>query len=111
MRAHVIENGVIVNTIEVDSLDLMPDLVEATDGGIGWSYADGVFTPPETPGIENSKADDARRLRNRLLSQSDWTQASDSPVDKTAWAAYRQALRDIPEQSGFPDNIDWPTPL
>lgn len=43
MRAHVIKDGVVVNTIEVASLDFMPGLVEATDGHIGWSYADGVF--------------------------------------------------------------------
>lgn len=45
MKAHVIENGIIVNSIIVDSLDFMPNLV-ADDGGvagIGWSYIDGVF--------------------------------------------------------------------
>ena len=44
MRAHIVENGIVVNTIIVDSLDLMPNLV-ADDGraGIGWSYIDGVF--------------------------------------------------------------------
>ena len=43
MRAHIIENGVVVNTIEVDSLDFMPNLVEATSGCIGWSYVNGQF--------------------------------------------------------------------
>ncbi len=43
MRAHIIENGVVVNTIEVDSLDFMPNLVEATAGSIGWDYIDGQF--------------------------------------------------------------------
>jgi hypothetical protein len=47
MKAHVIENDKVVNTIVVDSLDIRPNLVEATEGGIGWSYADGVFTPPD----------------------------------------------------------------
>jgi hypothetical protein len=46
MKAHVIENGVVTNTIEVESLDFMPGLVEATEGGIGWTYANGVFTRP-----------------------------------------------------------------
>lgn len=50
----------------------------------------------------------ARRERNRLLAVSDWTQVSDSPVDKQAWATYRQALRDVPAQPGFPDTIVWP---
>ena len=51
MRAHQIENGVVVNTIEVDSLDFMPNLVEATEGGIGWTYANGVFTAPPEPEV------------------------------------------------------------
>lgn len=43
MRAHIVENGKVVNTIEVESLDFMPGLVEATEGGIGWDYIDGQF--------------------------------------------------------------------
>ena len=46
MRAHLIENGLVVNTLEVDSLDFMPNLVEATEGSIGWVYANGVFSAP-----------------------------------------------------------------
>ena len=51
MRAHIIENGVVVNTIVVESLDLRPNLVEATAGGIGWTYANGVFTAPPQPEV------------------------------------------------------------
>lgn len=54
-------------------------------------------------------AEIARAERNAKLSQSDWTQVSDAPVDKAAWATYRQALRDITTQIGFPENIIWPT--
>ena len=50
----------------------------------------------------------ARTMRNALLTQSDWTQVADAPVDQAAWATYRQALRDITIQAGFPENIDWP---
>lgn len=46
MRAHVIENGVVVNTIEVESLNFLPNLVEATEGGIGWLYDGQAFSPP-----------------------------------------------------------------
>jgi hypothetical protein len=50
-----------------------------------------------------------REERNLLLSKSDWTQAGDVPqAPKDKWAAYRQALRDVPQQAGFPDNIQWP---
>jgi hypothetical protein len=51
MKAHVIENGKVVNTIEVDSLDFMPGLVAATEGTIGWDYINGQFvdnTPKPT---------------------------------------------------------------
>ena len=52
-----------------------------------------------------------RAKRDNLLSQCDWTQLPDvSAITKEAWASYRQALRDITAQVGFPDNIDWPTP-
>jgi hypothetical protein len=44
MRAHIIENGKVVNTIEVESLDFMPGLVAAPEGtGIGWDYVNGQF--------------------------------------------------------------------
>jgi hypothetical protein len=50
-----------------------------------------------------------RSRRDRLLEESDWTQVLDAPVDQAAWAAYRQALRDIPQQGGFPYTVTWPT--
>jgi len=37
-----------------------------------------------------------RLHRNRLLAESDWTQLPDTPIDRQAWAVYRQALRDFP---------------
>ena len=50
----------------------------------------------------------ARAQRNGLLRQSDWTQVADAPVNQAAWATYRQALRDVPDQAGFPETINWP---
>lgn len=58
--------------------------------------------------VVDAPADEIRARRNRLLTSSDWTQVADAPVDQAAWAAYRQALRDIPQQSGFPANVTWP---
>lgn len=55
------------------------------------------------------QARNIRIERNQLLSESDWTQVADAPVDQTAWAAYRRALRDITEQAGFPFNVAWPS--
>jgi hypothetical protein len=53
-------------------------------------------------------AAEVRVQRDTLLTASDWTQVADAPVDQEAWAAYRQALRDIPQQEGFPSNVVWP---
>ena len=53
-----------------------------------------------------------RSVRNRLLLESDWTQLSDSTVNKELWATYRQELRDLTNYSGniedvvFPENPD-----
>ena len=57
-------------------------------------------------------ADQAKLVRddrNKRLTETDWTQVADAPVDKAAWATYRQALRDVPSQAGFPWDIQWPT--
>jgi hypothetical protein len=53
-------------------------------------------------------ASEARAQRNALLLASDRTQLADAPFDQAAWALYRQALRDITAQAGFPATIDWP---
>ena len=49
-----------------------------------------------------------RLERNILLDQTDYTQTPDSPPDTAEWATYRQALRDIPAQEGFPFEVQWP---
>jgi len=60
--------------------------------------------------LPQEKAEDrVRGKRNGLLQQSDWTQVVDAPVDQTAWATYRQELRDITSQEGFPYTVIWPT--
>jgi hypothetical protein len=56
---------------------------------------------------EQAKA--MRQQRTEKLKDTDWTQVADAPVDKAAWAAYRQELRDITAQAGFPWNVTWPT--
>ena len=54
-------------------------------------------------------ASQIRQERNTLLSDCDWTQVSDAPVNQAAWQTYRQALRDITSQEGFPYSVIWPT--
>ena len=74
----------------------------------GFVYAAGAFTAPPPPTPEEL-AVYIREKRNQLLTASDWTQTADAPVDRAAWQDYRQALRDIPQQAGFPADITWPT--
>ena len=51
----------------------------------------------------------ARDKRTQLLAETDWTQMRDIPeAVSQAWMDYRQALRDVPDQEGFPMNIQWP---
>lgn len=53
-------------------------------------------------------ADNVRTRRDELLAETDWTQVADAPVEQAVWQAYRQALRDVPEQVGFPWEVNWP---
>lgn len=55
-------------------------------------------------------AESQRQRRDALLQQSDWTQLPDAPsANRAAWATYRQELRDVTQQSGFPTTVTWPT--
>jgi hypothetical protein len=59
--------------------------------------------------VAEKLAVEARVERDRLLASSDWTQIADAPVNQLVWATYRQALRDVPQQDGFPSNVTWPS--
>lgn len=69
-----------------------------------WNGSTWVEVPLPPPTEE-----EVRTKRDGLLVASDWTQVADAPVDQLAWATYRQALRDIPQQDGFPENVIWPS--
>jgi hypothetical protein len=73
--------------------------------------------PNAVPDVEGSAANLAqlavrvRSERDARLAACDWTQMPDAPLTteaKAAWAAYRQALRDVPGQAGFPLAVEWP---
>jgi len=94
--------------------------VEQLDGKWYTKYILGpVFTDGETTAAEQEtaykamkdaeQAANVRRSRTEMLKDCDWTQIADSTADKATWATYRQALRDITAQSGFPWTITWPT--
>lgn len=95
--------------------------VEQVDGKWYTKYILGpVFTDGETTAAEQEAAYKAqkdaeqakavREQRNAKLAASDWTQCKDIPDNiSSAWATYRQALRDVPSQAGFPWDTQWPT--
>ena len=119
----LIENVIWLDTDTIDTLVNFPPegfaIVDIPTGGIagawsmcgiGWSYINGQFVePPEPEQPLEQLAATARARRDSLLAQTDWTQATDVPqATKDLWAPYRQALRDVPQQSGFPTEIVWP---
>ena len=59
--------------------------------------------------VDANAAAGIRKERNRRLAESDWTQLADSGADATAWATYRQSLRDLPDATGWPHTMTWPT--
>ena len=75
-----------------------------------------IFEDPEEEATYKARLDEeqagrVRADRNARLAACDWTQVDDAPFDnvtKAAWAAYRQALRDISSQEGFPWTVEWP---
>ena len=75
---------------------------------------DGVTTTAAEQEAEYKAQKDAEQAasvrtdRTARLRKTDWTQLTDSTADAAVWAAYRTALRDVPEQAGFPWTIEWP---
>jgi hypothetical protein len=66
----------------------------------------------DSPIVENADTeqqfDYVRAVRNAELAATDWTQVADAPCDKSAWATYRQSLRDLPSQNADPKKIVFP---
>jgi hypothetical protein len=110
MRAHVLSGNLITNTIIVSELEA--NMIDAEIGGaIGDEYnaTTNTFTPSEGKITQAEQRE--RMLRDALLSETDkWVAISAEAGQPLATdkAAYRQALRDLPEQEGWPFNITWP---
>jgi hypothetical protein len=65
-------------------------------------------TPEQIAERTAAKESEVRQQRNQLLSACDWTQLPDAPVPAAPWATYRQELRDVTAQPGFPWEVVWP---
>lgn len=84
------------------------DGVEQLDGKWYTKYSVAEMDADAIAAKDTEQAKAMREQRGEKLKDSDWTQVADAPVDKAVWATYRQALRDITAQSGFPWTITWP---
>lgn len=85
------------------------DLENFPNANIGDIWDGSTFTP-QPPDYE-LQCKIVRAMRNEKLASCDWTQLADSPLDadgKAAWALYRETLRMVPEQTGFPWDVEWP---
>lgn len=81
-----------------------------------WSNDTFEWVDPRTQQqIDQVAAEAVRVQRNQLLTDSDWTDTLSSKsrlgdVLYQLWQDYRQMLRDVPQQAGFPNNVVWPEP-
>jgi len=117
--AKVDNDGYVEYTIEstfvqdgLDELDY--DIGKAPGDGYSFNVNSRTWVDVRT---QQQKYDEASLAaiskRNTLLYASDWTQIPNNPLtaeQQATWATYRQELRDITSQSGYPFNIIWPTP-
>jgi hypothetical protein len=84
------------------------DGVEEINGKWFTKYSAADMDADAIAAVDAAQAKSVRDDRNKRLSDSDWTQVEDAPVDKQAWATYRQALRDLTAQADFPWEVEWP---
>ena len=104
-----------INKYVWDGIDWVLEQDESSIARFDFTAAEFPDAPiPEKPDYNpdereaEQKANEVRTQRDALLAETDWTQVADAPVDAQAYADYRQALRDVPQQSGFPAEVVWP---
>ena len=82
--------------------------VEQIDGKWYTKYSVADLSDEQKAVKDAEQAKAIRDDRNKRLAECDWTQLADSSADKAVWATYRQSLRDLTKQAGFPWDIAWP---
>lgn len=103
----------VVQPVTQPQVNYTKNVIEGTPQKVGtiykqvWQISDATAT--EISDRTSAESKSVRQERNNRLSLCDWTQLSDSPGStRAAYVQYRQALRDVPSQSGFPWTITWP---
>ena len=84
------------------------DGVEQIDGKWYTKYSVAEMDQETKDALDAKQAALIRSERTQKLAESDWTQVADAPVNKETWAVYRQSLRDVTTQTGFPWEVIWP---
>jgi len=111
----VVLNRVSRDTDRPETLNLQQGQILSPrhDGDIGWTLTEsGEWINPAPP-EPYPKDQRIRQTRNRMLDKSDRYMISDFPMSeetRSLWRQYRQELRDITNQPGFPETVTWPTP-
>jgi len=86
-----------------------PVFTDTTDDGVVTTAADNEVA--YKAGVDATAANSVRQTRDTKLSESDWTQLTDTQLSESVaaeWTTYRQALRDLPNTDGFPHEVTWP---
>ena len=110
MRAHIVDNGVIKNTVEVESLGVIPGLVAAVGNeGIGWLYDGHAFTAP-APNLTALRAahwEDIKRERDRRTQQGGYQVAGKWYHSDTFSRTQQMGL--VMMGAGIPGGLQWKT--
>ena len=111
-----LSTGIIHGTIDLQNTDNIQPYGLDDDGNVVNGYVEGFYQAGSYKVVDNNVTpyeapincvEWVREQRNVLLTNTDWTQNSDSPLSdskKQEWATYRQSLRDLPSQYNSGDN-------
>jgi hypothetical protein len=111
--ANVVPVTMFVGQAPVDGHRYDVEIVQQSDGSWAQELVQLQISEEEYQNNVSVQAQAVKADRTRMLTDCDWTQMPDvnlSDTSKAAWAVFRQALRDIPNQPGFPFNVTWPSP-
>ncbi len=112
----VVEHRIVLDDLSQYIPEYFPDHELASDhnGDIGWIWTNNGWVDPSLPTEEERLAklsSELRSKRNIRLDECDKYMVSDFPLSeeqRQAWVIYRQVLRDLPNQEGFPTEVVWP---
>jgi len=100
----IITDGIVSNIVVSEAKINAAWVLCDGNAGIGWQYDGTSFSAPNIIITEK----EIREERNKKLTETDFYGLSDVTIT-SEMTVYRQALRDIPQQAGFPNSVTWPT--